>query len=266
MPRRNLPAALLLVCWCAASGCASLARKTPTPAAEISPREAAAIPVQPGERYFIIVFGSERTPKRPKYTHSWATVVKVTGGDNHEACTIEEHTISWMPASLNLRPMSLRVEPGVNLSLHATMEEMLRNREHISVWGPYEVGPGLAHRFQVQKAFMESGQVGYQVIDIVGEAGRFGTGCDCIHAITDMDPLFDRSRYPLRFFGESASLNIVRQLHTRPLIISPTADHRWLLHRLGLDQYPMKQGWYLGRTVPYTPENLECYLRHHDRN
>jgi hypothetical protein len=171
-----------------------------------------------------------------------------------------------MPATLDIRPWSFHVEPGANLPLHFTIEEMLQNEEHVSVWGPYQVGPGLAYRFQVQKGFMESGQVGYQCIDSIGEAARTGAGCDCIHAITDMDPLFDRNRYPLSYFGDAASLNIVRQLHTRPIIICPEADHGGLLSLLGLDRYPIERRRYCGRTVPYTPENLERYLRRRDRN
>src|SRR5262245_33094976 len=266
MPRPSLPVVLVMACGCAAGGCAALARKPPTPAADITPRQAAAIAAPPGERYFVLVFGSQSTPKRPKYTHSWATVVKVTGCDGPGAPAIEEHTISWMPASLDIRPRSVHVEPGSNLALHFTIEEMLRHKERVSVWGPYEVRPGLVYRFQVQKAFMESGRVGYQCVDSIGEAGRSGAGCDCIHAVTDMDPLFGRTRYPLAYFGESASLNIVRQIHTRPLIISPEADHGWLLPLLGLDKYPLVRRRYSGRTVPSTPENVERYLRRYDRS
>jgi hypothetical protein len=254
-----------MMCGCAASGCAAFATKPPTPAGAITPRQAAAIPAPPGERYFILVFGSQSTPERPKYTHSWATVVKVAGCVR-PAPTIEEHTISWMPASLDIRPWSFCVEPGVNLTLHFTIEEMLRNKERVSLWGPYEVGPGLFYRFRVQKAFMESGQVGYQCIDSLGEAARTGAGCDCIHAVTDMDPLFARNRYPLSYFGDSASRHIVREIHTRPIIICPKADHGWLLPLLGLDKYPIVRRSYWGRTVPYTPENFERYLRRHDRN
>src|SRR5262245_20057651 len=91
---------LLVVAGVPGSGCASLATKPPTPAAEIPSRASLAITAPPGERYFIIIFGSQSTPKQPKYTHTWATVVKVTGCDGPGAPTIEEHTISWLPASL----------------------------------------------------------------------------------------------------------------------------------------------------------------------
>jgi hypothetical protein len=266
MSRTGSAIVLALACGCVAGGCAGLARKPPTPADNISPRDVADIEAPPGERYFVLVFGSQSTPKRPKYTHSWATVVKVSDCGASGAPTIEEHTISWMPASLDIRPLSFRVEPGTNLPLRFTIEELLRQQERVSVWGPYEVRPGLFHRFQVQKGFMESGEVGYQCIDSICEAARTGSGCDCIHAITDMDPLFGRTRYPLSYFGDAASERIVRQLHTRPLIICPESDHGWLLPLLGLDKYCIPRRSYVGRTVPYTPENYERYLRRHGRD
>jgi hypothetical protein len=255
----------VVACSFAASGCASLAKQPPTPANDIPARQTASMTAPPGERYFILVFGSQSTPKQAKYTHTWATVVKVTGCDGQGTPTAEESTISWMPASLTIRPTSLRVEPGSNLALHFTIEEMLKHDERVSLWGPYEIGPGTYYRFNVQKQFVESGQVGYQCIDSIGEAARTGKGSDCIHAVTDMDPLFGRGRYPLSYFGDSASLHIVRQLHTRPIIISPEAKHDWLLPVLGLDQYPITRRSYMGRSVPNTPENVERYLNRHDR-
>jgi hypothetical protein len=84
---------------------------------------------------------------------------------------------------------------------------------------------------------MESGRVGYQCIDTVG-AGADGTGCDCIHAITDMDPQFDRGFYPLSRFGEAGSRFIVRQLFERNLLVSGET-HSWLDGPLGLCRYPI---------------------------
>ncbi len=260
MPREFGLTVLVVVCGLAGGGCSTLAKKTPTPADDLSPRQLATMPAPPGERYFVLVFGSQSTPKQPKYSHTWATVVKVTGCDTG-APAVEEQTISWMPASLDIQPLSRHVEPGTNLPLHFTIEEMMRHDERVSVWGPYEVGPGFYHRFQVQKGFMGSGRVGYQCIDSVGEAARTGCGCDCIHAITDMDPQYARNRYPLSYFGEAASRHVVHELHIRPVVICPENDHGWLLPLLGLDKYPIVRRNYFGRTVPNTPENVERYLR-----
>jgi len=61
-------------------------------------------------------------------------------------------------------------------------------------------------------------------------------------------------------------LNIVRQIHTRPIIIHPEADHGWLLPVLGLDNHCIERRSYCGPTLPYTPENMEQYLRQHDHD
>lgn len=241
-------------------GCAALAKKPPTPADDIPPGAANKV-AAPGERFFILVFGSQSSPKRAKFTHTWATVVRATGCDGPGSPVLEESTISWMPASLDIRPLARHPEKGANLGLHFTVEEMLRHDERVSVWGPYEVGPGLHHRFLVQKQFLESGQVGYQCIDSVGESARLGNGCDCIHAISDMDPQFSRGRYPLSYFGDAASRHIVRQIHERPVIIGPKQNHDWLLPALGLDKYPLVRQSYCGRTVENTPENVERFLQ-----
>jgi hypothetical protein len=59
MSRPSLAVLLVIACACAASGCAALATKPPTPADDISPQQAAAIKAAPGERYFILLFGSQ---------------------------------------------------------------------------------------------------------------------------------------------------------------------------------------------------------------
>jgi hypothetical protein len=255
------PVVVLVLACLSAVGCASFAKKPPTPADDIPPRVSAGIISPPGERYYILVFGSQSTPKQAKYTHTWATAVRVTAADGRIEATVEEHTISWMPRTLVIRPLARASETGVNLGLHVTIDEMLKHDERVSVWGPYEIGPGLFQRFLIQKQFLESGQVGYQCIDSWGEAARLGTGCDCIHAITDMDPQFDRREYPLSRFGDAASRHIVRELRERPVIIGPGRNHDWLLAALGLGEYPLVRQYHVGLAVENTPQNVEEYLR-----
>lgn len=256
-------AAATVVCLLATTvaGCAAVAKRPPTPAAELPIETSHTSAAPPGERYYVLVFGSQSAPKRAKYTHTWATVVRATGCDGPGEPTVEEATISWMPASLDIRTLARKPEEGANLALHFTIEEMLRNDERVSVWGPYEVCAGFYHRFLVQKQFLESGRIGYQCIDSFGEAARLGNACDCTHAITDMDPQFARARYPLAYFGTAASRHIARELHHRPIIIDPPQDNDWLLPKLGLDKYPITREAYRGRTVANTPENVEAYLR-----
>jgi hypothetical protein len=236
-----------------AGGCAALANKPATPAAELRDRNLEQITRRPEERYFLMVFGSERTIFQPQYTHSWATLVRATCQPGGGQPVVEGHTISWMPATLVIVPRRYEVEPGVNLDLTQTMRYVTESGEHVSMWGPYEVWHGFAHRFLTQKAFLESGGVGYQCVDSVGEAAREGTGNNCIHGITDMDPVYDRGRYPLAFYGISASNVLIRRLMKSPIFINPEATHDWIIPAGGLDEYPIRRRKYVGLADEYRP-------------
>jgi hypothetical protein len=98
-----------------------------------------------------------------------------------------------------------------------------------------------AIRAVVQKEFLESGRMGYPCVDTVGEAGNTGRGCDCIHAITDMDPDYSRSRYRLIRFGIAASRFIANELGRRDMLLDPNKTQDWLNRRLGLDAYRITQ-------------------------
>lgn len=250
-------AACVLVMAFIGSGCATFAKKPNTPADDITLAELLATPAPPNERYFLLVFGSESKPKVPKYTHSWATVVKVTELGPGVPPAIEPSTISWMPATLDIHAARLRVEPGVNLDLDTSIREMLKHDEKVVMWGPYEIWHGSYRRFMTQKEFIDSGAIGYQCIDSLGEAARTGRGSDCIHAITDMDPQYDRGRYPLTFFGVSASRHAVRQFLSRGAVIDPDRTHDWLISSLGLDKHPICREEYRGPMKPFNPEAIE---------
>jgi len=254
--RRNHLAVLAVVF---AVGCAANAVRPPSPATALRVEDFLAMPAPPNERYYLLLFGSQSTPKLARYTHSWGTVVKATCTPGQTEQDLEVHTISWMPATLDIHPMQFHVEPGVNLMLDFTIPAMLANHERVCMWGPYEIWHGLYHRFVTQRSFLESGQIGYQCVDTVGEAARCGNGSDCIHAMTDIDPFFDRQEYPLSRFGESATRHVVRQIMTRPIVINPPCTHDWLIRRLGLDHYPIVPRTYRGPVVPFSPEAVQEY-------
>lgn len=250
MPRLPL---LLLMLATPAAGCSLTAKKTPTPAARIDPQELAAVPPAPGVRYYLVLFGSQDWTRRPAYTHTWATLVRATDEPGCAAPRLDVHTISWLPTKIDIDALSLRVEPGANVELHDTLANAIRTNQNVAMWGPYEVWHGFAYRFLVQKEFLESGAVGYQCIDTVGEAGRNGNGCDCIHAITDMDPLYPRWRYPLAFYGQPATAHLVRRIMNAPVTIDAPRTHDWLIPALGLDRYDIERKEYRGRVVPHAP-------------
>jgi hypothetical protein len=221
------------------AGCTTTAARPLSPATQVRFQELEAIPTPRGERYYLLVFGAQSVPKLPRFTHCWATAVRVVDrGPNVPPC-LQHDSISWMPATGNVRPWRLRVEAGKNMDLHRSLAVSLAKPERVSVWGPYALSAGAYRKFLMQKAFLESGQVGYQAIDVLGEAGRQGTGYNCIHALTDIDPLFDRSAYPILRFGDAASDAAVRQLAEQGAILNPWQTHDWLLAALGLDRYPL---------------------------
>jgi hypothetical protein len=256
-PGGSMVRATFLLVWliliACGAGCSLRAKKTPTPAAQINEVELARTPPQPGERFYLILFGSHDRVRRPANTHTWATLVKATEQPGGAGLALEVHTISWLPTTFDIHPLRFRAEPGTNADLHATIENSLRTKQQIAMWGPYEVSHSLAYRFLTQKQFLETGEVSYQCVDNIGESARTGLGCDCIHAITDMDPIYPRWRYPLFFYGQTATEHLVRRLMHSPIFLNPPLTHDWLIAPLGLCNYPINQREYRGWVVPYQP-------------
>ncbi len=155
--------AVLLLATLPAVGCALFATKPPSPAARLTHEELKAITPPPGERYFLILFGSDRPTRQPADTHTWATLATATSL-GAEASVVEE-TISWLPVEMPIEALSRKTVPGRNYGLHETIRAMLDTKQDIALWGPYEVSHAFALRFRVQKAFVESGAIGYQCID-----------------------------------------------------------------------------------------------------
>jgi hypothetical protein len=221
----------------AVGGCSHFAKVPPTPAKNVDVCGLEEPP--PGENFYVTFFGSEGALKLPRFTHTWATVAHVSQRCPERPELLEQLTISWLPAALIIRPWHFHPETGVNLGLHETIAYVLGNREHISQWGPYECRPRTYRRFQVQKDFLESGQIGYQCIDDVGEPFFRGNASDCIHAVTDMDPRYWRGRYPLTRWGEVATEYIVKQFWELDSLIGRDQTYEsWLNALLCLDRYP----------------------------
>src|SRR5206468_9271353 len=70
------------------------------------------------EAYFLLMFGSQRTPPDPDQAHSFATFVRVRyNGPQPGVPIMEAHTISWLPENLHIRTRALLPEPGHNFDL-----------------------------------------------------------------------------------------------------------------------------------------------------
>ncbi|MBY0227966.1 MAG: hypothetical protein K2W96_01665 [Gemmataceae bacterium] len=248
MPMTGRRALLRGVIALLAGGCMSNARRLDTPASKLD--TFALRHKEPNERFYALVWSSQRVIRRPAYTHTFLTVVRAVDRPGQEPA-LDHHTISWLPATLEIRPLDFRVEPGVNLGLRETLDLAQRTRQRVSLWGPYETHASFYRRFLVQKGFMETSGVGYQCADSVGEAPRTGRGCCCIHAITDMDPTYDRTSFPLVWHGDSASEHLANRMHKGTTLIDPGADHSWLIGALGLDANPIRRRHYGDRVLEF---------------
>ena len=246
------PVSALVALTAGGAGCAYYAQVPDSPARHVSYIDLND-PAPPGEHYYLLIFGSQTTPKIPRFTHTWVTFVRVPC----PGAPAEQHTISWMPAKLFINTFQPFTEQGVNLSMTRSIEMARSYGERVSLWGPYEIPPGLYRKLLIQKEFVESGKIGYQCIDTIGEAAIHGDGSNCIHAISDADAMFARQAYPLSFFGDSASLNILQQLVMRKAITDPETTHDWLIPQLGLDQYPIVLREY---SPPWYPERFRMRM------
>jgi hypothetical protein len=199
-------------------------------------------PLRADESYYVIFFGSQSTPRRPKYTHTWGTIVKATGeGKDLSKYDLEVHTCSWLPATLNIRVWRLLPETGVNLDLDSTINLMLHNKEEIVQWGPYQISEQSYERGLRQIQRLDSGVYRYRAVDGLSRTSNIA---NCFHAISDLDRESSRRRYPLTQAGEDVTFDIVQTMHQRDKIIGPGTDHSWLDHRLGLDAYPITRRRY----------------------
>jgi hypothetical protein len=204
------------------------------------------VPAWGAERYFVMIFGSESVPKRARYTHTWATIVRaIPDAMNAGAYHLESQTISWMPRTLNIRPLAFRAEPGVNLGLHATFRDCFSKSECVAMWGPYEFdaqhGAVIYSRVAAQIARLNSGCVLYKCID-PDHGPRSTYTCDCIHAVTDLDRNLPRPFYDeMQNFGMDAGRRVVHVLASRHRI-DVQHTHPWIADALGVDPRVQRRG------------------------
>jgi hypothetical protein len=194
-----------------------------------------------GERYYVLIFGSQSHPKLLKYTHTWATFVRaVDDPSNPEGCALYQHTISWLPQTLEVRVWSPFPEPGVNLDLYQTLQAVSMHNERVTLWGPFVITPEIYARSLRIYQIVNSGAVRYRAIDTAADL----LISDCIHAVAAVDPVFGRGHYPLIRIGDPASRFIAREIVVRSIenrgIDQAAFDNTWLIPRLGLDRYPIR--------------------------
>jgi hypothetical protein len=192
---------------------------------------------QAQDRYYTLIFGSQSCPKQLRYTHTWATFVRVVGDPSDpNGCQVYQHTISWLPATLDVRVWSPFPETGVNLDLYQTLIAVYAKRESVTMWGPFVIRPEIYERSLRVWGILGSGAARYRAIS----TPRDLLISDCIHAVAAVDPVFGRGHYPLIRIGKPASRYLARQVMTRSVFDQALYDNSWLIPRLGLDRYPIE--------------------------
>ena len=185
------------------------------------------------ERYYALLFGSQSQPKLLRFTHTWATFIKVVDTTDPNAPLVYVHTISWLPASLNVRTWSPFPEKGVNFDLDQTIDYVTKNGESINLWGPFQIVQPVYERSLRVKQIIESGSAQYRAIS----TSRNMLISDCIHAVVAADPIFGRDHYPLIRVGKPASRHIARQIMMRSQFDQYQTQASWLIPYLGLERY-----------------------------
>lgn len=198
-----------------------------------------------GEKYYVVIFGSQSAVPVPNQTHTWATYVRVIEVPNAPPA-VSVDTISWMPASLKIRPVAFKPEQGVNLNVDQSIRYALSEKQHISAWGPFEITAEYYERGLGQKIAIDNGRYLYKSVDPdVGPKSKYIA--NCVHAVTDMDPLRVRLQYSeLRRHGQFMSHFIVHRIHEDGFVVDPDTTHDDIRKLLGIDDEPVAWRRYSG--------------------
>ena len=183
------------------------------------------------DRYYAIVFASEGSPNQPRFSHVFATFVKVQEkGPGLDVDLFETATVSWLPATLNIAPLRRTPEQGRNLDLLETLDWARTVNSRVVAWGPFEVRKELYDRAVSQVERLQRGAIGYKMLDV---RFRGASASNCIHAVSD---IADRELLITgTAFGEPAGRMVAR--HFQPWITNTAVAPDSLIDRLGIRQH-----------------------------
>ncbi len=190
----------------------------------------AAVPVRAADdRYFLLVFGAERSSRSVDHAHTFASFVKRS--ETPTGATLEVRTISWLPAKLPVRTLKIRPEAGHNYELHETIRLLQRDGQRVSAWGPFEIRAELYEKAGCRIRDLESGRLQYKSYDGFFHGARV---VNCIHALTG---LVERDRIHILppGWGDVASHHVAELL--TPWMTDRCATRDQIALELGLEQF-----------------------------
>lgn len=197
---------------------------------------AASAQPQTGERYYMTLFGAQSVPFRTRNTHTFATFTRTTPTPSGEAVA-ESHTVSWLPSTLRVRPLAVRPEPGVNLTLDQTFQWVSSFDGRVSAWGPYEIGPDRFYPAVARKADLESGAISYRA---VGGLTRSVAVSNCGQSFSRAGPVVGRRfLQPTPAAGESGTTHLADRYLRAGAFVDPGVRHTELLPAIGANRYPV---------------------------
>ena len=108
------------------------------------------------DRYYVVVFAYDSNPPTARGAHTFATFLKVGDAkDGEKAKPVEAVTISWLPASLDVKLLA-PPERGNNFDLLSTMKIAQTQKAVIAAWGPFETKKDLFDRAVAQAKKLSS--------------------------------------------------------------------------------------------------------------
>ncbi|MCI0638424.1 MAG: hypothetical protein L0Y72_29570 [Gemmataceae bacterium] len=176
------------------------------------------------DSHYLVMFAAQGPDAKPRFTHTFATFVKMS--DSNGTSEVVAKTISWMPASGVIVPAKLLPEPGANFTLERSLEWAANLKLAVIAWGPIPIQQELFELAERRSAFLESGKVGYKMVDLGA-----GAGVNCIYAVCGLVPGGALATGAAR--GEQASLLVLQHLR-RWFLDEPAPDG--LIAQLGLDR------------------------------
>ena len=185
-------------------------------------------------QYKVIVWSYDGDPRAAGFTaqhfgHTWATYLKVWVPDSSgkgialypgravaAPRIMEQYTMSWYPASLNMTPGFSR--KGAKFSLAQTITISRQGTHRLASSGPVTITPEYFEK--ARRAVLDASSP--------DQNGRWGTDDflfrflikDCIHKVSDIEPTFHKLHTGTKH-GESASIEALRWM----------VDHGWAIEQ-----------------------------------